>query len=260
MITVLELLENRDVSKLAKIYMERRDYYDGADMPEIANVEAGMARFIASLHDLDSSGEGGYIIIPVLCHEEGTVRLCANMYKVDDVIRYETIDESRLHGIEINTPYEDIGWLKRQLNSISRTSQSIDSYSYSWNDWSEIVEVPVIEEGLDEDGKDAVAEDIIWEMTWNGLDKEKHDERVEELEKMLSERSEETKQADASKGLSLEDLRKELGLPQKSEEEKKHDRLVMWRTAVIDAVQEARALASCKAHLKSFTKTICECN
>ena len=250
MSTVRELLQGRDVGKLAEIYMTRRDYYDGLDMPTIENVDAGMTRFIEEFSNLESKDCSEYIIVPSYRSEDDERHLVSDMYKIEDLKRYEIVDESTLIEIERNAAQADVEWLQDRMCEISCTSQNIYRYGYSWCDWSEIVEVLVFDRDLDEERRDIFAEDVLWELTWNGIDKESHDERVEELEEMLSERIESIQSVETHTGCSIDELYEKLGVPRKSEKEKALDRLKMYRVMLRDIIDEARILTRCKAWLE----------
>ena len=142
-------------------------------------------------------------VIKELIEELLTLEGRGNCNEIIYVIRYLDIDNDKYtYAVDLRKEGDD------------------QNYGIDFSDWKDIVDCEVSDTSIYKYGKDKVLANILFELTFFGMDYKTSIENLKKESEELKRRIDEIKKGEA-KYYTLEEVRKDLGLPEEDEKTKK---------------------------------------
>ena len=241
---VYELLANCDIDAVISKYIVRRNYYDQLSEDDRTVLYTAYSNFLDTLSKIRPVFSN-YIIIGVASHNDNNF-IEAEMYKKSDVIAYlpTSTPSSMRNRIEQAKTID--------LENISElfVDRFPECYSFTFDEWADTLgyEVFLVEDNVDTCSE--LAEDILWNMSFNGMTAESQAQRREELKKMVVDFETSDKPQIYDGYDMIEELRKRYGIEDiRSEEEREAERRDMYVTLLRDCLVRSGTLVTCKNYL-----------
>lgn len=249
-----DLLKLADCRKIAAIWKKR--FYESDD---IKNLSETIQKFQNKLCTLEANPSED-IMMANRVWEDGVFYIEANLF-----VRKEFLSAIRKIKEKYLTEYAWIPGIKFDqtdseyyVDILHKLGDLLpESYGYEFSKWEDILGAEIVVPSVKQYGTNEFLADVLFEMSFNGMEREQQEERreildqfIEEIEK-LKELPEEERYKNL-KTLNLDELRKELDLPEPDPEEMKRSMLDMY----IDSVKTNVAKIADIWHLseKSFEK------
>ena len=178
---VYDFLKQIDIEAVAKCYVERRDYDEEPELPSEEDMVKILDKFVKLLLAKIPLNESEYIVLPVKYKQSGVEGIYATLYKKTDVASF--VPSLTMGEMEdnIKTAYTcDVS----ELPALIDTSFP-ESYSYSFSPWEETLSHDIFLPNDNPEFQAAFAEDILWEMSFNGYTEESQEARRRELFEMF---------------------------------------------------------------------------
>ena len=174
------------------------------------------------------------------------------LYYIDDVLtamtEYYPEEKNNLSDEELEQEF------KKRVNATTLPS----GYAYEFNEWEDILGYEVDEDNVNAIGKEKFAGIVLYEMSFNGFDRESQDERREDLENRMKEFEEIKtlpKEEQEKRYVPIEkvfnDLAEKLGddnlrWKEPTEEERKEMRRILNRDWMWNSVEKAKVFDAYK--------------
>lgn len=239
--TIQDIIKQADFKFVAKKEADRHCYMYGKEFSEekISRIEENMKHFVEMLGALKVK-KNNCIMVPDFYWEDGkrsTISAYREKTDFEKVIHRITEDRAKWEAlantnIDTNLSYETYKKMMYEYEDVF-----IQSYGIEFSVWEDILGAEVIDffpEGLN---KDEFIEDILEELSFNGLTREQQDERRKELDDSIQELEEirklpEKEQEKHLKTLDLDRLWEDLGIERESEEERQESQRLMMLDCV----------------------------
>lgn len=249
-----ELLKLADCRKIAEIWKKRYDKPD--DINDLSETIQEFQNKLCSLEAKPSED----IMMANRVWEDGVLYIEANLF-----VRIEFLSAIRKIKEKYLTEYAWIPDIKFDqmdpeyyVDILHKLGELLpDSYGYEFSKWEDILGAEIVVPSVKQYGTNEFLADVLFEMSFNGMEREQQEERREildqsiaEIEKLKDLPGEERNKS--FKTLNLDELRKELDLPEPDPEEMKRSMLNMY----IDSVKTNVTKIADIWHLseKSFEK------
>ena len=245
---VYEFLKNQDVEQIAHQYAMRRNYYETPDMDE-GQICKGIQAFLAELFDRKPVA-GNEIIIPVMYAESGETAVYGNMYKKEDITSFELAVPVEEIEVRIQRAAKmDIADLPKLWEGLSLP----DAYGYAFSPWEKTLGCDVYLPNADAGFAVAFAEDIIWEMAFNGTTEIEQAQRRQELEDIIDNSRQAIENGQFGSGEDvLSAMREKYGLQDtRTPEEKEADKRNMYIELLENNLSAAISIKECKNWMQS---------
>lgn len=241
-----ELIGLVDLEDIVRIYGKRWDFHPEPP-PSPEQIRIAYEELIAELTSCDPEPSDD-IILPIVFTEEGEGRLCAELFKLEDVKAFvPSFTDGQLDELAKNAPAMSKDELMESLHEMERPP----GYAYDFSPWEEIVGCEVFVEGADEETRAAIVEDALWELSFFGVNREEHDKRVDE---MLDKLEEAQKDIEAGNYITHDEMKQNLFdrfgyVDERTEEEKDEALRLLLLDSVLSAVSSSKMLAACAKSL-----------
>ena len=215
---IKELIFSISAFDLAEAYAAK---YDDLSPEKKDRVVAQVAAFIGTLKDRKPKDTGHLILgISFIDDDEDEGRrefLDACLFKKDDLVAQFDWDSPLAKVTTLDGLTDD------QVEELAHTRLLPDSYAYEYSPWDEILGYEVDPYNLLMMGPIPIAANVLWEMTFFGFEESQVDAEREELHRRADELDEIPKlpkEEQEKHFIPAEKVFAELGIPERTEEEK----------------------------------------
>lgn len=237
---IKELIFSIPALDLAEAYAAK---YDDLSPEKKGRVVDQVAAFIGTLKDRKPKDTGHLILgISFVDDDEDEGRhefLDACLFKKDDLAAQFDWDSPMAKVAPLDGLTDD------QVEELAHTRILPDSYAFEYSPWDEILGYEVDPYNLLMVGPIPLAADVLWEMTFFGFEESQVDAEREELHRRADELDEILKLPKEEQEKHLipaEKVFAELGIPERTEEEKEADHQRMSREIAENGLRKYQAM------------------
>ena len=232
------------MDEVAEAYLQRRNY-DYKPLPPKENVIAGMTGFLSKLVGREAK-PSEYILMPIWFAIDDGREVRAELFKKADVLAFQP--SIPLEVMEEN--FAKVSGMSSDEIEKLLTHDVPTAYGYLFDEWDDTLGYEVfLPEEADRELEVAFAEDIIWELTFFGIDEEKHRAALQEAIDDIREGEEDVKAGRCKSYTSFDDFRAEMGLPpmpKKTPEEIEAGRKKTYAEFLENEISRTRTLMKCR--------------
>ena len=237
---IKELIFSLPALDIAEAYVAK---YDDFEPEKRDRVVDQVAAFVSTLKDREPKDTGHLILgISFVDDDEGEGQrefLDTCLFKKDDLAAQFDWDSPLAKVATLE------GLTDNQIEKLAHTRILPDSYAYEYSPWDEILGYEVDPCNLLMVGPIPLAADVLWEMTFFGFEESRVDAEREELHRRADELDEILKLPKEEQEKHLIPAEKvfvELGIPERTEEEKETDHRRVSREIAENGLRKYRAM------------------
>lgn len=245
--TVRDLLKKANIEKQCEIVYQkefstnkRGRKLNKVKRRKMKKIRKVQTYFINMLLSLTPKKEDGIIVFEKywdgLEDNTNTSYITPELYHKEDLEIYLKNIENK----DIPTSICDESLLGEELKKLRKTFDDFpQAYAFEFEEWETILGWDVYEGNLEELGLQECIYNILYEMSFNGITRKTHDERVSDLEESIKEAEEMMALPEEErnwKTFSIDDLRKEFNIPEPTKEEQLESDRIAWACALKTAI------------------------
>ncbi|RAP50236.1 MAG: hypothetical protein BZ138_06850 [Methanosphaera sp. rholeuAM270] len=256
LMNVIEFLTNVDPADIAGVYASRRDYYDMGPLSADKVLEEHVKPFLGVLGNVEVISSHDEVMFGSRGLEVGKPTVSSQLCRKSEIAGYvPAVDDEQMDLLCEMAAEMSVEELTEAMRRVWENMP--ERYSYVFSDWAEILGCELVVLDLDAEEQAELAEDILWELAFNGTDPAQRSKTVSEIVESLERDAEELSSlVDAAGGdvaavankeaaVSLEELREKYGIADtRTQEEKDEDLRLMMVDELVCSIGLSRAIAA----------------